>query len=458
MHRDDLIEELTSDILTYVMQGQVPEEHFTGQIKPAGLDQRFDDYEMLVRLHFLLKPDVVEFVEALHKRLRQIKTQTENVSERGRGKIEGRINWTKTIRERNTRAPNDTALFVYDNRTENYDIAENIVLKRLLSVIYHTLSDCREYLEQEPTPRWVSESWRDNLELVDRFEDIFDRNVHVTRIRQPTEYEPTDRMVQQGEQSRSELYREATSLLKNYRSLLDADEEALRELLHSTAITPEDDAVLLELFVLFKYIHAIETLQDGEFNLRTIERDKQEVARLVGDSDGPEIRLYHDTSVDRPQLRFDKSPADDGQDDLNRHEMVQQKSIEIARNYFRNPKLGSRTGRPDVIVVEARHDGAHEYLITEVKNSTARPTIRSGITETLEYLAFLQELTENEQSEYVFGDESDFLGSGWNGALVIQDLEQEDTASLDEQREQQIKILEASDVEERVPEILVNVL
>ncbi|NKE37536.1 hypothetical protein GWG54_17325 [Natronococcus sp. JC468] len=43
-------------------------------------------------------------------------------------------------------------------------------------------------------------------------------------------------------------------------------------------------------------------------------------------------------------------------------------------------------------------DGDQEYLIVEVKNSTSEDTIRRGIKETLEYLAFLR-LNE----VYVFG-------------------------------------------------------
>jgi hypothetical protein len=55
-------------------------------------------------------------------------------------------------------------------------------------------------------------------------------------------------------------------------------------------------------------------------------------------------------------------------------------------------------------------------------------TVRRGIKETLEYLAFLR-LNE----EYVFGrDDEEYFGSGWNGLLVVQDLQRE-TASLEEQ-------------------------
>ena len=71
-------------------------------------------------------------------------------------------------------------------------------------------------------------------------------------------------------------------------------------------------------------------------------------------------------------------------------------------------------------------DSDHEYLIVEVKNSANEDTIRRGIKETLEYLAFLR-LNE----EYIFGrDTEEYFRSGWNGLLVVQDLKRE-TASLE---------------------------
>ena len=73
MDRKALIESLTSDVLTYVMHGSFPEEYVAEQLKFAGLDERFDDFEMLVRLHFILRPAVVDFVEELPANLRRLK-------------------------------------------------------------------------------------------------------------------------------------------------------------------------------------------------------------------------------------------------------------------------------------------------------------------------------------------------------------------------------------------------
>lgn len=93
-----------------------------------------------------------------------------------------------------------------------------------------------------------------------------------------------------------------------------------------------------------------------------------------------------------------------------------------------------------------------------MKNSTLKETIRTGIKEMLEYLAFLR---VNE--DYVFGRDTsrseDYFGFGCNGILAIQDFEQE-TPSLSEQSEdsKEIKTLQASELDDDLTPILQSLL
>ncbi|WP_254536307.1 hypothetical protein [Halomarina litorea] len=447
MDRDELLGELTQDVFAYVMHGTFSERRFVGEIRPSGLGERFEDFESLVRLHFVLRPEVVDFVEQLPRRIRSVKTQTEDSRSRQRGHASGRVDWSATVRERYSRAPGDKSLFVCENRTENYDVPENIVLKRILSLVHRTLVDCQTHLQKEYD--WVTDRWKENLELAETLIEIFERNVHVTRIRDPTEYEPTERMLRAAEESRSEIYRDAARLLREYHDAARGDEDAIRDLLASTAITPDDDETLLELFVLFKYIRVIEELQDENFTLRTIESGTQEIARLQGGDS--EFVLYHDRSGRSRGLSFTTAEHDKPRAELGRAEMVKREAQETTANYFRDDDLSRRSNRPDVIVLEVRGDDRREYLITEVKNSTRRETIRQGIEETLEYVAFLRQ-----DGEFVFDRDTDFFGSGWNGLLVVQDLKDMETARLEDQ--QSIRILQASEVSDRLRDILLGVL
>lgn len=442
MNRRELIEQLSEDVLTYVMHGSLPEEHLAAEIKPDALDDRFYDYEMLIRLHFILDPAVVSFVESLPNRLRSIKTQTRRVSSESKGGLDGRINWTETIKRRHSRNPKDRSLFVCENRSENYDIDENIVLKRLLALVYSTIEECEEYLSRDY--EWVTDRWKRSEDLVQTMRDVFERNVHVTRIREPGVYEPTPRMVQRATESRSEIYREASRLLVRYQRTLDGDEASIRDLLDRTAITPDDDETLFELFVLFRYIEAIEELSDERFRLRTIESGSQEVAKLVDEDD--EIVIYHDSSARDRGLSFLSDVPEKEPETLSRTEFVEREARVVTDEYFVDRSFRATTGRPDVIVLEVTSGDNTKYLITEVKYSSRPETVHRGIRETLEYLAFLRD-----DDDFVHEDR-DYFGSGWNGVLVVQDMDETETAPLHEQRS--IRILQASEVKSKLTDIL----
>jgi hypothetical protein len=430
------------------MHGSFPEQHVMERIKPDELDHRFDDFEMLMRLHFILRPDVVDFVEELSVRLRSIKTQTESISSVSRGTAGGRIDWHGTIQERHSRNPRDKALFVCEHRSENYDIEENLVLKALLSLIYHTLEECSRYFERDY--EWVTDRWKDNLDLVETMTNIFERNVHVRRIRKPREYEPTDRMIERSATSRQEIYREAAKLLGRYRETVAGDADALRELLEQTAITPSDDETLFELYVLFRYVSAIENLSDEEFTMRTIESGSQEVARLTSEENDEQVALYHDNSARDRDISFISNIFDKSEASLSRTERIHREAQKIADAYFTEEEFRIATGRPDVIVLEVQQGQQYKYLITEIKYSERPETIRAGIKETLEYLAFLR------QDGELVHDEPDIFGSGWSGVLVIQDLPEAKTAAIEDQRS--IRILQASEVENQLQTILQRLL
>lgn len=452
MNKNQLLDALTKDILAYVMRGTFPEREFARSIKPEQLDERFEEYELLLDLHFILQDDVIEFVRDLPEHLRSVRTETRTVSRTRRGTVDGRINWGATVKKRYAEHPRDSSIFVCDSRSENYDIPENLVLKKLISVVHRTVREAEKYLVEGYD--WVNETWRGNEDLIDELQRIVERNVHVRRIREPDAYEPTERMLTTAADSRHEVYREAARLLRSRNRLFGGEGDEIRRLLAETAVAPDDENTLFELFVLFRFVATLEELRETQPTFQTIATNRQEIARFEGER---KIVLYHDTSADDRDLSFLAVPDED-EERHSRSDKVQLVAQEIAGKYF-DKEYRNHTGRPDVIVLEivSAGDAPNEYLITEVKNSTNEDTIRRGIKETLEYLAFLR---VNE--EYVFGtagteSDEDYFGSGWNGILVVQDLDDE-TASLDEQRGNEIAILQASELDDELQTILKRVL
>ena len=448
MNREQLLDQVTDDILAYVMHGTFPERELARSLKSNELDERFEEYDLLLDLHFVLLPEVIEFIEQLPKRIRTIRTETASVSRVRRGTIDGKIDWGGTIKRRYSQNPRDTSIFVCSNRTLDYDTGENLVLKRLLSVVHATLREADSYLSQNYD--WVQETWDETL--IDRLQQIVERNVHIRRIREPKAYEPTDRMVTEATHSRQVLYREAASILQIYQRLHNGHPEEIRNLLDKTAITPDDQDTLFELFVLFRFVDTLEQLSDGNVVFSTIRSGRQEVARIDGET---EIILYHDNSAADRNLSFLAYP-DEKSDTLSRTETVQTTAKSVANQYFTEKTFTNHTGRPDIIVLEVNHPESDrsDYLITEVKNSTRTDTIRQGIKETLEYLAFLRV-----DDEFVFenGSGGGYFGNGWNGLLVVQDL-QDKTQDLDEQSASEIKILQASELEEELEILLKRVV
>ncbi|MFA9516926.1 hypothetical protein ACERIT_06870 [Halopenitus sp. H-Gu1] len=445
MNREAIIDQLSQDIVSYVMAGSFEEQQIAREIKPDDLDERFEDYRLLLDLHFILKEAVVDFVRKLPKRLRSISTETKTVSRTRRGTVDGHINWGATMKKRYSQNPSDSSLFVCDNRSEDYDTPENIVLKQVISVVYETIEQAEQYIKQKYG--WAQDTWRGEDELIDELKRIVERNVHVRRIRSPEFYEPTERMMIAAESSRQPIYQEAAKLLRTRERLFDGDSGEIRDLLNNTSITPDDDETLFELYVLFRFVSVLESVRDQQAQFKPIRAGRKEVAKFGGD---PELVLYYDQAATDRDISF-VTEEDITERPLSRSEKVQEIAYEVSCDYF-GEEFENYTNRPDVIVLEIRDESTdtYEYLITEVKNSTNTGTIRTGIKEALEYLAFLR-VDDN----FVFGEDpgDNYFGSGWNGLLVVQDLERE-TTPLGEQSDSEIKILQASELERGLEEVL----
>lgn len=449
MEKNKLIENLTEDIFTYVMHGNFPEKEFAESLKPTDLNSRFEDYEKLMDFHFVLREDIVNLVRNLDSELRSVKTETEKNLRTRQGSVDGRINWSSTIKERYSRNPGNTSLFICENQQENYSIDENIVLKKLLSVIYHTLKDCEDFFDRNHEWR---KRWKEEEDLVEEMKNIFERNIHIDRIRKPEDYEPTERMLNTAENSRNQLYRKSAELLRKRDKIFSGNKEEIRNLLNKTAIRPEDEETLLELFVLFRFISTIESIESEDFSLETIESGSQRVATL--ETEEKEIAVYHDTSAKKDLgIEFKFDPEKDSCKPYSRPEKVELESREIIGSYF-GKETREVSGRPDVILVEIvdKASREREYFVTEVKNSRNEKTVKRGIKETLEYLAFLRD-SESERPNWI-NKTDDVFGGDKSGLLVVQDFEDKDRGTSLEDQEGPVRVVQASELEESIEELI----
>ena len=446
----------------YVMAGSLSENWLGDQVAPDNIPDRFREYDRLVDLHFALDDEVTAFVQNIRSHLRQIKTETRRDRSPSRGAISGKIDWPATFQERYNRAPGDSSLFVTEERTKAYDIAENIVLKHLLAVVYQTVDEMEEYDYD-----WVDDRWNtgDRNEIED-FKRIYNRNIHLDRISTPEPPFPTDRMIQASKNARSEFYRVAADLVEWRHRLLEGSQSALQTLLNSNIIEPSPDRIF-ELLVVLRLLEALDERM-GEFGrVEPIEGGGDALAQ-IGD---PPVFLYHNSSASHHNLRFPSMPAPDKdtlraytyqnnpveKEWLRRSQAVAHWAEEIETQLW-DSESDDRTRRPDAVLFRPAPPSsdrfASEILIVEVKESSRKKRVNEGIDQLLRYMAFATK-TDN-GSSFLFPEtpSEDAFGAHVHGLLVTQDLSVDvDVSGSDTP----LQIVEISNLESQLTNILSEV-
>lgn len=433
---DELLDAIAADFHTYLRRG-VRVEQVIGAAHP---DLDIDDIETLLRIHFVLTDEssseeaesvgVVGFVRQLEDRIRGIKTATTRESTERRGEIRGHIDWQQTAKRRARMGRPEEPLFVSNQPEEHYNIDENLVLKRLLTVIREILYEDLGYVLEEPEKyEWVT-GWTGNEEAnsvestIEEFERVFERNVYLQRI-EVGEDEITDRTVESVKRSRSAFYREAATLLDNYRQLMryELDSEEAREILNRTLVAPEETEVLFELYWLFRILGAYDGVQ---YNLLSDDRANPSVVASWREN-GFRYVVSHDstgTGLVFSESLPPESPEPDGY--LYRMDAVLKRWQDLSEEL-----LGLRSsdslwgGRPDIIVERFDSAGGVETLdrvfIGEVKYTRDKQYAATGLRELLEYMAYARERAS--PREYVESAEDVLESVAVSGLLFVDDLD-----------------------------------
>jgi len=185
------------------------------------LDLYFDYLDLLIRIEFILRKEVLHFIVELPNRIRSIKTIVLKNPELVKGRIDGKINWHSTIKTRMSQNPLDKTSFVIERVERYFNIPENLVLKEtlsiLFSIIYDDLPIAIEHSEKYPNLRQLVR--KKGLREIIR--EIFLKNIYIRRITLDERQKINDRMISDTLKARSALYREAAQLLGAYRKLIN---------------------------------------------------------------------------------------------------------------------------------------------------------------------------------------------------------------------------------------------
>jgi len=129
------------------------------------------------------------------------------------------------------------------------------------------------------------------------------------------------------QKARQPIYQEAASYFRTRAKLFDGDHGEIKDLLNNTAITPDDDETLFELYVLFRFVSVLESVRDQQAQFKPIQAGRNEIAKFAGE---PELVLYYDQAATDRDLSF-VTEEKITERSLSRSEKVQ----EVAPTIFR---------------------------------------------------------------------------------------------------------------------------
>ncbi len=384
---DQLIQEIGGYFSTFLQFGKL--DTFSSDIDPElsvhGMDR-------LLRIHFLLRNDVIDFVEKLPDRIRKFRSSIKKSPKKALGVIDGKIDWQRTMKSRYAENPDDVTSFVIETREKDYNVTENLILKTLIAQIYAIVTEDLQPALEHNHP-WISE-WVDRKGLRDIVNDIFFSNIYMKRVRVETRTGVTERMLMDTMQSRNELYREASRLLDAYQKLMEyeLDPEEAKELLRNTFIVPEKTEVLFQLYWTFRVIM---TLSGGidNVNFHILENESDMVAEW---DDGEYLfQVFHNSSGD---MEFHETldhidPRELDNPFFRRQFEVMKTWEEMGNECFGKDWTGNLTQtNPDILVQKKGvSDGViRQIYLARVRYTNLPEEAFQGVKELMEFMAMIK--------------------------------------------------------------------
>lgn len=402
------------ELVSFLRNGTINERQVAKTLDITDLE--IENLDRLKRIHFCLSDPVVEFVDQLQDRLRRIKTANRRQRVTTRGEVRGRVDWQETTRLRYSESVGDRSRFACETPYTEYDIPENLVLKKLLWTIHTTVNtDLSEIDYEWRTNKWPSERIAD-------FNRLYARNVHLSRIRDGADTDITPRMLTTTRAARQPLYTKSYELYDRYQRLLtnesDSDVEAL---LRDTLIVPERLPKLFELFCVFQLLRKLDF--EG-LKLRTIEPGAEMLAQMeTGDR---RVNVFHDRtgSLSFHVALDDIEEVSGGY--FERHRRTIERHKELADAFLDiDSRKSLYSGRPDIVIElydkTRSTDIPSKVILGEIKYTTNKQTFSKGLKELLEYVEFAQK-------EGYLRD----AGTQIQGLIITDGVETEQKSPLDE--------------------------
>ncbi|MFW6243288.1 MAG: hypothetical protein ACOC2W_03925 [bacterium] len=390
---EKMLEEIADKLIIYLKYGQLETISFIEK-----LDFNISNFEQLIRLHFVLQDKVKEFVEKLPERIRNIKTSIKKYNKLFEGEVRGKIDWQKTLKHRFRTNPKNKRDYICQQAAKNYNIKENLILNRLLEVIFNIVFEELE-IHDNNYP-WL-EPWFSSQKLSEQLEAIYKKNIYLKRIEFKNSIKITSRMIQDTLNSKNILYQEAASLLDYYKKIINLDnlfnhKEEVIKLFNDTFIRPERKEVLFELYWIIKLINSkVDDEKNDLCELGLLSRDNNNLV-ATWQKQGKLYSIYHDSlGSGYIDMKVSINEFDEIKESFFKRRIDGRNSaINLLENEFNNKNIGNYywEGRPDIIIEVEDKDtnDLEKIIIGEIKYTRNFNTIKQGMYELLDYLKLLK--------------------------------------------------------------------
>jgi len=396
---DELVLEVFKYLPVYLLEGKINRK-FNADLNILGAEQL--DFDTALKIRFLLDKQVSSYLHNLETLLRRIRTEVSREREIMKGQIRGHVDWRLTIQQWAQSGFKDKTNFVVSKPIKNYDIPENLILKKIVSILNNFINEDKIKKEIKRDYFW-SKLIKENQKHL----HVVLRNVYFEKIKDGKKIHVSSRMKSIVRKSRKKLYRESCNVYERYEKVFDTDcmdKKEFETLLRETFIEPNNIEKLFELYCLFKIIDVLVQMGWKLRKLKEVKQRRKETAILTYKKlEDPRISIFY--NVTSPLKFLFKMP-----------EEIKDAQKEIAKQYFDSEK-SFPPRRPDIIL-ELVNRNQKNYLIFEIKYTRKSDTIKRGILQALRYL---YDITDSGGKE-IFGDH---LGNGYNAAVIARHFPKE---------------------------------
>lgn len=303
-----------------------------------------DDLAYLARMYHVSRDGGAwqYLTQELPDAVRTLAHARERVRQEDRSGPRGRIDWSRTLRQRLTK--NDPGIFSTLRSRKTYDLPENRLLRKYLSEISSAEHHSKRVSNEEALGTKLTEAVQAAKEVL--------KTSYLRDI--PEQPDASALMVARALRSKRELYGRLGELWLEFEAaVLGGQLEAVRKVLEGGWLAPKSPEDLFELYVLIKTLEAVQRLLEHRGPVKVAYGLVRPGGRAVAKFEGRDISA---------EVWFDRSPDEAFPDTFNEGTYVYGKLLDLYNG------LTGAARRPDILVrIECPDFTMPAVLLVEAK-------------------------------------------------------------------------------------------